>query len=208
MYTEILNKNYLLLILISYLIGSIPSAILTSKIMGLKDPRTFGSKNPGATNMLRTGNKIAAIATLIGDISKGYIGLKIVQVYYHHNPQIEIICCSAIAILLGHIYPIFTKFVGGKGVATFFGILINIEPTLAFISFITWLITTKIYKYSSLSSIIVSLLTPIYYILFDKILWKTEKPFLMLIITICTIILSRHRNNIIRLLQNKENKIK
>ncbi|AFZ82793.1 glycerol-3-phosphate 1-O-acyltransferase PlsY [Candidatus Kinetoplastidibacterium crithidiae] len=207
MYTEILNKNYLLLILISYLIGSIPSAILISKIMHLEDPRTFGSKNPGATNMLRTGNKIAAIATLIGDISKGYIGLKIVQLYCY-NPSTEIICFSAIAILLGHIYPIFTKFIGGKGVATFFGILMNIEPTLAFISFATWLTTIKVFKYSSLSSIIVSLLTPIYYVIFDKILWKAEKPFLILIITICTILLYRHQNNIARLLQNKENKIK
>ncbi|WBF65787.1 MAG: glycerol-3-phosphate 1-O-acyltransferase PlsY [Candidatus Kinetoplastibacterium crithidii] len=205
MYTEILNKNYLSLILISYLIGSIPSAILISKIMHLEDPRTFGSKNPGATNMLRTGNKSAAILTLIGDISKGYIGLKIVQLCY--NPPIEIICLSAIAILLGHIYPIFTKFTGGKGVATFFGILINIEPILAFISFITWLTIAKIYKYSSLSSIIVSLLTPIYYLIFDKILWETKKPFFILLLIICITLLYRHKNNIIRLLENKENKM-
>ncbi|AGF46820.1 glycerol-3-phosphate acyltransferase PlsY [Candidatus Kinetoplastibacterium desouzaii TCC079E] len=206
MHINFLNINYLLLILISYLIGSIPSAILISKVMKTKDPRKFGSNNPGTTNMLRIANKTSAALTLIADISKGYISLQITRMFIEDNST-SVLGIISIAVILGHIYPIFTKFIGGKGVATFLGVLLNINPCLAITAIITWIISAKISGYSSLASIITVTITPVYYLAFNKNFTYVEKSIFISLVIISIIIVCRHKNNIYNLLKKVEDKI-
>ena len=193
--------NQLLIILFAYLVGSVSSGIIVSQIFNLPDPRTIGSKNPGATNVMRSGNKKAAIFTLLGDLLKAILVLAIAE-YLGFNDLI--IVCVALAVLIGHIYPIFYKFQGGKGVATAIGILIALNFKLALIVASIWLLVFGIWRYSSLAAIVADISAPIIaiFILRDQSLYCIA----FTIITI--IILFKHQANIKKLLSGTELKFK
>ena len=150
--------NQIFLISSAYLIGSLSFGIIVSKFLNLSDPRTIGSKNPGATNVMRTGNKLAAVLTLLGDILKATIVVKIVILIGLTDLEIMQVC---IAVLIGHTFPIYYKFKGGKGVATALGILLATNWILALSAIFIWLVIFSIWRYSSLSAIIASLSVPI-----------------------------------------------
>jgi len=183
--------------LVSYLIGSIPFGFLLTKIFLNKDIRNFGSGNIGATNALRTGNKKIGFSTLILDILKAAITIIFVKFNYS-----EFIFISSLCVFLGHVFPIWLKFKGGKGVATYVGILFSINPTYGLIFITIWLIVFFIFKYSSLSSIIASLSIPLYLFIFLNSL----NLFFFLIMLI--LIFFTHRENIKRLINKEESKTK
>lgn len=194
-----LPELFFTIIILSYLIGSISTAIIICKIFNLPDPRTQGSNNPGATNILRIGGKKAAVITLIGDGLKGIIPVLIAQYLALDTFNITWIIFAA---FLGHVYPIFFNFKGGKGVATFLGALLALSyPTgLSFI--ITWIFVAKVLKISSLSALVATALTPVYFYLITNNLIATY-----VIISICIWIFYTHKSNIKRLFNNQENKI-
>ena len=183
--------------LVSYLIGSIPFGFLLTKIFLNKDIRNIGSGNIGATNALRTGNKIIGFSTLILDILKAAITIIFVKFNYS-----EFIFISSLCVFLGHVFPIWLKFKGGKGVATYVGILFSINLTYGLIFITIWLIVFFIFKYSSLSSIIASLSIPLYLFIFLNSL----NLFFFLIMLI--LIFFTHRENIKRLINKEESKTK
>ncbi len=182
---------------ISYLMGSIPFGFLLTKIFLNKDIRKIGSGNIGATNALRTGNKIIGICTLIFDILKAIIPLIFIKLNFP-----EFIFVSALLIFLGHVFPVWLKFKGGKGVATYLGILFCINYMLGLIFIITWLIIFLISKYSSLSSLIASLIIPIYYFFIIN-----DNNYYFFIIMLILIFFT-HRENIKRLINNTESATK
>ena len=188
--------NQILFISSAYLIGSLSFGIIISKFLNLKDPRTIGSKNPGATNVLRMGNKVAAILTLLGDISKATIVVSIAILMDLNELEIMLI---SLAVLLGHMYPIYYRFNGGKGVATAFGILLAVNWVLALIVICIWIVTFSIWRYSSLAAICASLSVPILsYIL-------NEQFFISIMnLIIATLIIFRHHSNIKNLIAGKE----
>ena len=185
------------IILFSYLIGSIPFGFLLTKLFLKKDIREIGSGNIGATNVLRTGNKVAGYATLFLDVLKAVIPVLFVKIYYN-----EYLYISALSIFLGHVFPIWLKFKGGKGVATYVGILCCINLYLGLIFGITWIIVFFIFKYSSLASLAGSLSVPI----INFILLKGEVLFFFIIMFV--LIFYTHRENIKRLLNRTESKTK
>ena len=193
--------NQLLIILFAYLVGSVSSGIIVSQIFNLPDPRTIGSKNPGATNVMRSGNKKAAIFTLLGDLLKAILVLTLAE-YLGFNDLI--IVCVALAVLIGHIYPIFYKFQGGKGVATAIGILIALNFKLALIVASIWLLVFGIWRYSSLAAIVAAISAPIIaiFILRDQSLYCIAFSFITIII------LFKHQANIKKLLSGTELKFK
>ena len=193
--------NQLLIILFAYLVGSVSSGIIVSQIFNLPDPRTIGSKNPGATNVMRSGNKKAAIFTLLGDLLKAILVLTLAE-YLGFNDLI--IVCVALAVLIGHIYPIFYKFQGGKGVATAIGILITLNFKLALIVASIWLLVFGIWRYSSLAAIVAAISAPIIaiFILRDQSLYCIAFSFITIII------LFKHQANIRKLLSGTELKFK
>jgi len=140
----------IIITLIAYLIGSVSFGILASKLFNIADPRTMGSKNPGATNVMRQGNKVAAIFTLLGDMLKATI-LLLIAIFYGASDSLIVLI--AVAVMLGHVYPIYYQFKGGKGVATALGILLGISPLLALSVFIIWIVIFFIWKFSSLAAI-------------------------------------------------------
>ena len=186
-----------LIILLSYLLGSIPFGFLLTKIFLKKDIRKIGSGNIGATNALRTGNKLIGYSTLILDISKAVIPILFIKIQFP-----ELLFISALTIFLGHVFPIWLKFNGGKGVATYVGILFCINYILGFFFIATWFIVFFISKYSSLSSLLASLLIPIYHYFFIS----TENYYFFIILFI--LIFYTHKENIKRLKNNTESKTK
>ncbi len=203
---DLISNQSLLLILIAYLIGSIPFSIIISKIMRLPDPRSYGSKNPGTTNILRSGSKVATVITLFGDISKGWIPVYLSKIFIS-NQSVEFLVIISIASFIGHIYPIFLKFKGGKGVATAFGVLIAIQPIVAFITLLTWLTIAFFLCYSSLASLVSAFLVPIYYILGSGIIWNYQKSTVITLLFITSFLFYQHIENIYRLINGKENQI-
>lgn len=198
----------LALVLLSYLLGSISFAVVVSKVMGLQDPRTFGSKNPGATNVLRTGNKTAAALTLFGDAAKGWVAV-FAAMYVAQQlalPQGTVAAC-AVAVFLGHVYPIFLRFKGGKGVATALGVLLGLNPWLALATAATWLIVAYVARYSSLASIISAIFAPLFYLLGGNVAWRLEPSIALAIVIISVVLLFRHQANISRLMTGKESRI-
>lgn len=190
--------NFLMPIM-GYLSGSISSAVIVAKLMGLEDPRTQGSGNPGATNVLRLGGKKAAIITLAGDVLKGLLPV-IVARAITDDPLI--LALTAFAAFLGHLYPVFFGFKGGKGVATAIGTIIGLSPATAGLLFVSWLVVAIITRYSSLSALVASALAPVY-------AWWLGLPAQIIIAILLTAIMLfwRHRENISRLLAGKESKI-
>ena len=185
-----------ILSLLSYLLGSIPFGFLLTKIFLKKDIRKIGSGNIGATNALRTGNKAIGYSTLLLDILKAIIPILFIKIQYP-----EFVFISSLAVFLGHVFPIWLKFNGGKGVATYLGILFCINYILGFIFIVTWLIVFLVSKYSSLSSLLASLIIPIYYFFIND-----ESYYFFIIMFI--LIFYTHRENIKRLKNNTESKTK
>ncbi|KAA0438854.1 MAG: glycerol-3-phosphate 1-O-acyltransferase PlsY [Candidatus Thioglobus sp.] len=190
-----------ILIIASYLIGSISSAILVCKVLRLPDPRTQGSNNPGATNVLRIGGKKAAAITLIGDGAKGAIAVAVAQYL-----ELDLLAMSLIALaaFLGHIYPIFFGFKGGKGVATFLGSLFVLNYLTALSFVLIWIFCAKVLKISSLSALISALLTPAIFYFFNS----ENLPATYVISLICIWIFITHRSNISRIIKGEEGIIK
>lgn len=194
-------SNYMLtaLILIAYLVGSINSAIILSKVLKLPDPRTQGSKNPGATNMLRIGGKKIAAFVLLIDVWKGLSPILLAYSYTSSSLELSIIALFA---FLGHVYPVFYSFKGGKGVATFIGGLIGINPLVGVSFILIWLFVAKVLNISSLSALVATLLTPIVFYFIEMDIEATG-----VIALICLWIFFTHRSNIKRLVSGEEGQI-
>jgi len=187
----------------AYLLGSISFAVITSKLFGIADPRTYGSKNPGATNVLRSGNKSAAIVTLIGDGAKGWLAVWLAMRY---QQQLQVgdttIALVAIAVFLGHLWPVFFRFVGGKGVATALGVLLGLDPWLGLATLATWLVIAFAFRYSSLAALVAALFAPFYY----GLLFGVE-PQLLAVFVMSGLLIFRHSKNIGNLMAGKESRI-
>jgi acyl phosphate:glycerol-3-phosphate acyltransferase len=202
---DVLISNFWL-IPIAYLLGSISFAVIVSRVMGLPDPYTHGSKNPGATNVLRTGNKVAAGLTLVGDAAKGWVAVTIARVVLG-NPTQEgvniLLGCVALAVFIGHLYPVFHRFKGGKGVATACGILFAISGVLGLATLGTWLIVAIFMRYSSLAALCAAVFAPLYFtFLFGA------QPMGLAILAMSLLLIYRHRSNIRNLMNGTETRLK
>ena len=195
--------NNALFVLAAYLIGSISFAVVVSRGLGLSDPRTYGSKNPGATNVLRSGNKAAAVLTLLGDGIKGWLAVWLAQRYAAQFGVSEIgVALVALAVFFGHLWPVFFRFVGGKGVATALGVLLAINGWLGLATLVTWLVVAYAFKYSSLAALVASIFAPFYY----GLLFGADAMLGAVSIMSC-LLLWRHAKNIGNLLAGKEGRI-
>ncbi|MGV0963922.1 MAG: glycerol-3-phosphate 1-O-acyltransferase PlsY [Polynucleobacter sp.] len=197
----------LLLIPIAYLIGSISFAVVVSKCMRLPDPHSYGSGNPGATNVLRTGNKLAAVLTLIGDALKGYLAVMLARVLLGDESLTStlnswLLCGVVIAVFLGHLFPIFHGFKGGKGVATACGILFGINWILGLATLGTWIIVAMFMRYSSLAALAAAVFGPIYFVFLFGF-----QPMGIALLAVCLLLIWRHRSNIHNLINGKESRI-
>ncbi len=193
---------------LAYLIGSLSFAVMVSRWMGLSDPRTFGSKNPGATNVLRSGSKVAAILTLLLDVAKGWVPVELVkwlgQPYGLGDGTLAMV---GLAAFLGHVYPIFFRFAGGKGVATALGVLLGTSVWLGVAAAIIWLVIVLWFRYSSLASVSAAVLTLVVYVLGDKELWIRNTSVTLSISVMALFLLYRHATNINRLILGTEPRI-
>ncbi|QWE00750.1 glycerol-3-phosphate 1-O-acyltransferase PlsY [Polynucleobacter sp. JS-Mosq-20-D10] len=197
----------LLLIPLAYLIGSISFAVVVSKCMRLPDPHSYGSGNPGATNVLRTGNKLAAVLTLIGDALKGYLAVMLARVLLGDESLTStlnswLLCGVVIAVFLGHLFPIFHGFRGGKGVATACGILFGINWILGVATLGTWIIVAMFMRYSSLAALAAAVFGPIYFVFLFGF-----QPMGIALLVVCLLLIWRHRSNIHNLMNGKESRI-
>jgi glycerol-3-phosphate acyltransferase PlsY len=192
-----LHLDTTIAVIIAYLFGSVSSAIITCKIMRLPDPRTQGSGNPGATNVLRIGGKKAAIVTLVGDILKGVIPVLAAKWYGFDTTSLGLVTLAA---FLGHLYPIFFRFEGGKGVATAFGCLVALAWPVGLALIGTWLAVALTLRYSSLSALIAALLAPVY-------AWYFTGHYVVITSVMSLLLIYRHRSNIRNLWLGKEDKI-
>lgn len=192
----------------AYLVGSLSFAVIVSRAMGLKDPRTFGSKNPGATNVLRSGSRAAAIVTLLLDALKGL--LPVLAVKWFGKPyglDDGTTALVGLAAFLGHLWPVFFNFRGGKGVATFIGVVFGIHPLLGLATGATWLIIAFFFRYASLASLVSAAFAPAYYLLGDRIQWYADAGVAIALFAMAMLLAYRHRENINRLLQGKESRL-
>ena len=200
----------LAVVVAAYLIGSLSFAVIVSRVMGLNDPRSYGSKNPGATNVLRSGSKKAAIATLLLDGAKGWLPVWLVA---HWGSAWGLgdgaLAAAGMAAFLGHLFPLFFGFKGGKGVATAAGVLLGFEPLLGLATLGSWLFVALVLKYSSLAAVVAALFAPGFYVLASGESWSWYgSPAVALVVTVMSLLLLwRHRGNISRLLAGQEGKI-
>ena len=195
-------------VIAAYLFGSLAFAIIVSRVMGLTDPRTFGSGNPGATNVLRAGNKPAALATLLLDGLKGFVPVFLVKRFGEpYGLQDTTIALVALAAFLGHLYPVFFKFKGGKGVATFIGVVFGIEWILGVGTGLTWIIIAFFFRYSSLASLVSAAFAPLYYLMGHGVAWYADARIAMALFVMALLLGWRHRENISRLLKGKESRL-
>jgi glycerol-3-phosphate acyltransferase PlsY len=187
----------------AYLLGSISFAVLMSKLFGLPDPRSYGSGNPGATNVLRTGKKAAAALTLLGDAAKGW-GAVFVAMHYATGDAngVTLTALVALAVFIGHLFPIFLRFQGGKGVATTLGVLLGLNIFLGFAALLTWLLVALVFRFSSLAALIAAVATPVYVALLGL---PPEWVFATSIISL--LLIWRHKKNIQNLRDGKEARI-
>jgi glycerol-3-phosphate acyltransferase PlsY len=195
--------NNLIVAIAAYLIGSISFAVVVSRVMGLADPRSYGSGNPGATNVLRTGNKLAAVLTLLGDAFKGWLPVWLVV---HFGARFGLdstaIALAAIAVFLGHLYPVFFRFQGGKGVATAAGVLLAIHPALGLATLLTWLIIAFFFRYSSLAALVAAVFAP-----FFQVFLFGPSRISLAVAAMSALLIWRHRGNIKKLLNGQESRI-
>jgi glycerol-3-phosphate acyltransferase PlsY len=192
---------YWLLPAAGYLIGSVSSAIVVSALLRLPDPRTSGSRNPGATNVLRLGSKIGALLTLVGDIAKGLLPVLAVSCWISDHALL--LAATGFGSFLGHLFPLYFKFAGGKGVATALGVFLAIHPLVALIQIATWLLVALMFRYSSLAALVTAAATPLF-------LWFSgdETLFILLGVVVAVLLFWRHRQNIERLITRTESKIR
>jgi glycerol-3-phosphate acyltransferase PlsY len=193
------------LIAAAYLIGSLSFAVIVSRAYGLPDPHSYGSGNPGATNVLRTGRKTAAVLTLIGDAGKGYVAVllaRLVADRWTAGLEDAVLAAVALAAFLGHIWPVFFRFRGGKGVATAGGILFGIDPWLGLGTVATWLIIALLFRISSLAAVVAAVFAPLWYLWLFGASWTGAA-----VLAISVLLLVRHRDNIRRLISGEEGRI-
>jgi glycerol-3-phosphate acyltransferase PlsY len=193
---------------LAYLLGSLSFAVLVSRAMGMADPRSYGSGNPGATNVLRSGNKLAAVLTLFLDAFKGWVAVWLAMVF---GPALGLsmpgVALVAVAVFLGHLFPVFFHFKGGKGVATAAGVLLAIQPWLGLATLATWLIVAVFFRYSSLAALVAALFAPFYYWFGDGLAWATDPALLLALTLISALLIWRHRANIGKLMRGEESRI-
>ena len=195
--------NTVLMMVAAYLIGSISFAVVTSRLFGLDDPRSYGSKNPGATNVLRSGNKVAALVTLLGDGAKGWRAVWLANRYALQLGVGDLaVALVALSVFLGHLWPVFFRFVGGKGVATALGVLIGLDVYLGLGTLVTWLGIAYAFRYSSFAALMSAVFAPFYYALLfgvDEKLWA--------VLAMSVLLVYRHSQNIANLLAGKEGRL-
>ena len=204
-----LNMFYpLLAILLGYLLGSLSFAVIISRIMGLSDPRTYGSKNPGATNVLRSGNRAAAALTLLLDAAKGWLAVMLADwLGRPYGLQEGSMALTGLAAFVGHVYPVFFRFAGGKGVATALGVLLGISPLLGLATAATWLLVAWLFRYSSLAALIAALMAPAYYVLGEGLAWYINARVMLALSAMSVLLLYRHAENIGRLARGTESRM-
>lgn len=191
-----------LLIFAAYLIGSVSFAVVVSKVMRLPDPHSYGSGNPGATNVLRTGNKLAAVLTLIGDAAKGYVAVITAKLLIGVEIDSWVLPAVAAAAFAGHLFPVFHGFKGGKGVATALGILLAIDWVLGLTTLSTWLIVAVFLRYSSLAALVSAVFAPVYFMFLFGV-----QPMAIAIAVMSALLIWRHKANIQKLLRGEEGRI-
>jgi glycerol-3-phosphate acyltransferase PlsY len=197
-----------LAVVAAYLVGSLSFAVIVSRVMGLNDPRTYGSKNPGATNVLRSGSKPAAVVTLLLDAAKGWLPVALVAWYGKAwGLQEGTLAMVGLAAFVGHLFPVFFRFQGGKGVATALGVLFGIHWGLGLATALTWLIIAWFFRYSSLASLVAAVFAPVYYIFGDGVAWYLDKSILLAIVVMALLLLWRHAQNIGRLAKGTESRL-
>ena len=197
-----------LAVLAAYLAGSLSFAVIVSRAMGLNDPRTFGSKNPGATNVLRSGSKAAAIVTLVMDAFKGWLPVMLVKWYGERFGLGDgTMAMVGLAAFVGHLFPVFFRFEGGKGVATALGVLLAFSWILGFATAATWLLVAYFFRYSSLASLLAAVFAPVYYIFGDGVFWAMDKSVVLATAVMSLLLIWRHAENIGRLVKGSESRL-
>jgi len=194
------------LTLLAYVLGSIPFAVIVSRMFALPDPRSYGSGNPGATNVLRTGRKAAAVLTLLGDALKGWLAVFLAQRMAESGATDVTVAAAAVAVTFGHMYPVFLRFHGGKGVSTTTGVLIALDPWLAAGAVATWIIIAFFFRYSSLAALVAAAFAPLFaFLLYGMSRFGLEEAVGVTVIAL--LVTWRHRTNIRNLLAGTEGRI-
>jgi glycerol-3-phosphate acyltransferase PlsY len=194
--------------LASYLLGSLSFAVIVSRLMGLNDPRSYGSKNPGATNVLRSGSKKAAILTLLLDAFKGWLPVALVLTYGpEHGAVVGLAALAGLAAFLGHLYPVFFGFAGGKGVATAVGVVVGVNGSLALAVVLSFAIVLFFSRYVSLASMVAAVFAPAFYLFGDGVAWQASAPEVLSLAAMAIFLVWRHRENIHRLLAGTESQL-
>ena len=195
-------------VLASYLLGSLSFAVIVSRLMGLNDPRSYGSKNPGATNVLRSGSKKAAILTLLLDAFKGWLPVALVLAWGpEHGLGPDVAALAGLAAFLGHLYPVFFGFVGGKGVATAVGVVVGVNGSLALAVLFSFAIVLFFSRYVSLASMVAAVFAPAFYLFGDGVAWQASLPEVVSLAVMALLLVWRHRENIDRLMAGTESKL-
>ena len=193
---------------LAYLLGSLSFAVIVSRAMGLSDPRQYGSKNPGATNVLRSGNKVAAVSTLLLDAFKGWLPVVLVQWFgAPYGLGDGTVALVGLAAFLGHLFPVFFQFKGGKGVATAAGVLLGVSWVLGLATLATWAIVAFFSRYSSLAALAAAMFAPFFYFVGDGVAWSTDKWIAAVVVLISALLVVRHRENINKLLAGTESRL-
>lgn len=192
----------------AYLVGSLSFAVIVSRVMGLSDPRSYGSKNPGATNVLRSGSKKAAVVTLLLDGAKGWLPVALVQWYGEpYGLGAGTMALVGLGAFLGHLYPVFFRFEGGKGVATAAGVLLGVHWALGLATLLTWVSIAFFFRYSSLAALVAAVFAPVYYIFGDGLAWRMDGEVLFAVSLMSLLLIYRHAENIGRLVRGTESKL-
>ena len=195
-------------VLAAYLVGSLSFAVIVSQLMGLNDPRSYGSKNPGATNVLRSGSKKAAILTLLLDAVKGWLPVALILTFGQpYGLGTGVAAVAGLAAFLGHLYPVFFGFKGGKGVATAVGVLVGVNGLLALATVGTFAIVVYFSRYVSLASMVAAVFAPVFYLFGDGVAWQAVGAEVLCLAVMALLLVWRHRENINRLLAGTESKL-
>ena len=195
-------------IVASYLIGSLSFAVIVSRLMGLADPRSYGSKNPGATNVLRSGSKPAAVLTLLLDALKGWLPVVLVlQLGPAHGLEAGTAALAGLAAFVGHLFPVFFGFAGGKGVATALGVVLGLNSVLALATVLSFALIVYFSRYVSLASMVAAVFAPVFYLFGDGVAWRAHGTGVLAMAARAVLLVWRHRENIHRLLAGTESKL-